>query len=714
VRWWGDSELQVSRKNGQLLFSDLQGLTNFSNSSSTDGGNTFNTSCTAVTGAGVDRQWLAIDDNGGTSAIGSGAQDGRAYFFYDNVAQNTSTSNPTGNQPVVNATTDGVNYGGCLDPGATVCKAQAAVISAQDDIVGNAFVDDNKNSPRYHAVDEVRGSSDSHRVLFSTCRGAKEGTSTTAAATAGLCAKPTMFAAGDTGLVNTHWSDHVVAKLPAGYVAKSFDVGAIDSAGNVYVTWVQYKLNTAGEYISTGQVMMASSTNGGTSWSPPHQLNPPSQPTVIFPWITAGDPGRIDVAWYAAPQATDGGKFGPDNLQHGTWDVQLAQSTNALSRRPSFAVTKVSDHHVKFSGISTGGLGGSADRSLGDYLQVKTGVNGEAVLSYVDDTSGNRNNDFSQTGQTPSEASGPTMSVRQIAGPSLYASKGSVGSGTAAVGSVTDPVGRGFPDSYLALAGTNTNSSKALDIAGVSITQPDARHLTITMRTADPSLAKDLAPTPGPGGLYANYRVRWAGRYGTSGNDGQIYYVGMQAGPDGTPEFYVGKTASIDTTRTKYFAYPTGNTVPGKITGSDITWTVPTTAVGSPKAGDRLFSVTGFTATSVLPDRPIVVTEPTGTGQVGAEDTLVANQIDAAPSFSYAYRSTGFTPGTMGSGPSPGGFGPPGGSPASGTVGASGANRGSSGSLATTGLNRTLPVTGLALLLSIAVVRRRRTRTARP
>ena len=69
-------------------------------------------------------------------------------------------------------------------------------------------------------------------------------------------------------------------------------------------------------------------------------------------------------------------------------------------------MTKVSDHHVKFSGISAGGLAGSADRSLGDYLQVKTGVNGEAVLSYLDDTSGNRNNDFSQAGQTPSEASG--------------------------------------------------------------------------------------------------------------------------------------------------------------------------------------------------------------------------------------------------------------------------------------------------------------------
>jgi len=399
-----------------------------------------------VTGAVVDRQWIAVDDNGGTSARGSGSADGRGYLFYDNAAQNTSSSNASGNSPVVNATTDGVHYGGCVDGGATVCKAPAAVISAEDDIVGNAFVDDNPTSPRYHAVDEVRGSSNSHKVLFSTCRGAKVGKPTTAAETAAACTNPTMVAARDSGMVNINWSDRTVAALPAGYVAKSFDVGAIDTAGNVYVTWAQYKLD--------------------------------------------------------------------------------------------------------------------------DYLQVKTGTNGEAVLSYVDDTSGNRNNDITQgSGEDPPEASGPTMSAHQISGPSLYASKGSVGNGTAAVGAVTDPVDKGFPDAYLALAGTNADSSKALDIAGVSITQVDTGHLSITLTTADPKLASDLAPSPAPGGLFANWRVRWAGRYGTSGKDGQIYYVGMQAGQDGTPEYYVGKTASVDTTRTKYYAYPTDNKVPGKITG---------------------------------------------------------------------------------------------------------------------------------------------------
>jgi len=716
----GDSELQVSRKDGQLLFADLQGLTNFSTSSSTDGGNTFDTSCTGVTGAGVDRQWIAVDDNGGTSPIGSGPTDGRAYLIYDNVAQGTGSNNTLSNSPVVNATTDGVNYGGCLDPGATVCKAPAAVISAQDDIVGNDFVDGNPGSPRYHAIDEVRGSGDSHRVLFSTCRGAASGTATTAAETAAKCANPTLVRTGDTALVNENWSDHTVASLPAGYVAKSFDIGAIDTAGNVYVTWVQYKLDSKGAFASTGQVELASSQDGGKTWSAPHQLNPPSQPTVIFPWITAGDPGRVDVAWYSAPQASFKGVPGPDPLENGTWDVSMAQSLNALSPSPSFALTKVNDHVVKYGDISTGGLGGSADRSLGDYLQVKTGNNGEAIVSYVDDTSGNRNNDITQgSGEDPPEASGPTMFARQVAGPSLFTKVGSVGNGTAAVGSVTDPVGQGFPDSYLALAGNNTSSSKALDIAGVSITQSDATHLKIAMKTGDPTLMKDLADNPSFGGAFSNWRVRWAGRYGTSGKDGQIYYVGLQAGFDGVPEYYVGKTASIDTVRTKYYAYPTGTSVPGAIKGDTITWTVPTGAVGSPKAGDGLFSVTGFTATSLLPDQPIAVAEPTGSGQFGDEDTLTANQIDAAPSFRYAVRTSGFprtepsAPGSTTGGTNPGGTNPgSNGSSGPGSGSGSGSGPGSgvsaSRSLASTGLPFAMPLLGMALLGAAVLVRRRR------
>lgn len=696
----GDSELQLNRHDGQLLFNDLQGLTNFSTSVSSDGGKSFSTQCVAVKGTGVDRQWVAIDDNGGTSSIGSGATDGRAYLFYDNVAQNLPS---TGNAPVVNASTDGLNFGGCADAGATACNGPAVQFSAQDDIVGNAFVDGNPTSPRYHTVYEVRGSSDSTKVLLSSCRGAPVGTATTAAATAGACVSSASAVAG--GGVSTAWTDHTVATLPAGSHEKSFVVGAVDSAGNLYVVWAQYPYAADGVTVTgDGTIRMATSRDGGATWSAPVVLNPPAQHTVIFPWIAVGDPGRADVVWYGAPQAQDNGLRGPDGISNGTWNVYLANSTNALDPSPAFQVSTVSDHVNKFGNISTGGLGGTQDRSLGDFLQVKPGVNGEALVSYVDDTSGNRNNDITAgSGQTPPEAAGPTMVARQIGGPSLYSSAGSLSGGVPAVGSVTDPTGVGYPDAYLSLGGSDTSASPALDIAAVSVTRADATHLQVVLRTADPKLAADLAPSPAMGGLFANWNVRWAGRYGTAGPDGQIYYVGLQAGQDGVPQFYAGATASIDSTRTKYFAYPTTTTVPGRITGDTITWTVPLAAIGSPAQGDGLYSVTGFTSTQATPNTQVVTTLPTG-GQVGNVASPIANLIDAAPSFSYTVGAVPpATTAASGTATAPVGAGASSG-PAGTTTAAYG------GSLAYTGLGAGLPAAGLLLVVTAAAARRRRSR----
>jgi hypothetical protein len=375
---------------------------------------------------------------------------------------------------------------------------------------------------------------------------------------------------------------------------------------------------------------------------------------------------------------------------------------NALSSSPTFTHSQVSDHVVKYGDISTGGLGGTQDRSLGDFLQVNHGTRGEVYVSYVDDTSGNRNNDITfGSGQTPPEAAGPTMNAHQVAGPSLDAAIGNLGNATPATGHVSDPVGKGYPDAYLSFAGADTSSSKALDLAGASITQKDTSHLTITLPTADASLAKDLAPSPALGGSYANWLVRWAGRYGTSGKDGQIYYVGMQAGPNGTPAFYGGATTSVDSDRTKYFSYATGTSVPGTIKGNTITWTVPTSLVGNPRAGDRLNSVTGFTDTQLLPSQATITHAPSG-GGIGNETSPIANLIDATPSFSYAFRTSGFSThhsGSAGNGASGSG---------SGHSTAAGSGSGG-GSLASTGLDVGVPIAGLVLLgIGLWLVRRQR------
>ena len=104
------------------------------------------------------------------------------------------------------------------------------------------------------------------------------------------------------------------------------------------------------------------------------------------------------------------GVFGSDAITNtGTWQVYLDQSLDSLGSA-HFTHTTVSDHQVKYGNVSSQGLGGSSDRSLGDYMQVQVGLRGEALISYVDDTSENRNPDFSfGSGQTPAEAAGPTM-----------------------------------------------------------------------------------------------------------------------------------------------------------------------------------------------------------------------------------------------------------------------------------------------------------------
>ena len=635
----GDTELQVDRVSGALYFSDLQGLTNFSNSTSSDSGRTWQTTCTAVNGTGVDRQWIGVDTNGGSAAVGDGASAGRLYEDYDNVDQNSAQDFLLGNQLVMNESIDGVHYGsGCTVAGAP-CPGPPAVISRDEGIPGNVVVDDSASSPYKHTVYAVHTGSANNSVIVSYCRG-KAG-DVTAAQVANDCSDPTQVQPLDPGRVNVNWHDSV-ARTPCQCTTGSlFASLAIDRAGDLYVVWAQYPTDAAGEHNGPGAIMLAVSTDGAQSWRGPFQVSPTSLGNNVMPWVTVGDPGRIGVAWYGAPQAAFNGIYGPDQLDDGTWNVYYAQSLNALGSAPSFTVTKVSDHQAKFGNISTEGLGGSPDRSLGDFMQVRAGLHGEAIISYVDDTSADRNPDYCQgCGQTPPEAAGPVMSARQVSGPSLYAADSPLKLGAAAVGSVTDPTGKGYPDAFLSAAGTDTNATANLDVAGVSVARADSGHLAITMSTADPNLASHLAVSPAMGGAAGEWLVRWAAPSYQQPGDGNIFYVGMQAGGNGAPQFYTGTTCAIGTTHAKYFTYPATTQIPGSVNGGTIRWTVPLSLIGSPANGQSLYTVTGFTATQLVPSASTSSTGGPCPDQItGSGDTNIPNLIDASPPFTYTLAS---------------------------------------------------------------------------
>lgn len=620
----GDTDLRVDPVNGSLYLIDLQGLTNFSGSASRDGGRTWQTTCTAVNGSGVDRQWLGLDSNGGRAAVGPGANDGRLYLAYDNVAQQNGA-----NQLVMNESLDGVYYGAKCATGGVPCPAPPAVISRDQGTPGNVVVDDVRGSPYQHSVYAIHTGAVGNSVLVSYCRG--ESGDKTAAAVADHCTDPTNVNPTDVDRMNRLWRESAPRPACKCTTGVLFPALAADTAGNLYAVWAQYPTNDQGNPAGPGAVWLAVSRNGAKSWSQPVRVSPRTLGNTVMPWVAAGDPGRVVVAYYGARAAKEGDSYGPDTLDHGVWNTHATLTTNALGRHPRFQTTTVSDHPVKFGNVSTAGLGGSPDRSLGDFMQVQIGENGRAVVVYVDDTSANRSPDLSAPrGQTPPSAAGPIMIATQDSGPSLYRSAGVLRPARHPMGSIHDR----SKDGYYTAAGMKTAGPSSLDIVDASIEQPDRGHLRIRMKLADSQLASHLAVPAGLGGPVGEWIVRWAAPSYRRAGDGNAFYVGMESINGADPKFFVGTTGSINTTKAKYFTYPRTTEVPGSVRGGTITWTVPLSAVGSPRRGQGLFSITGFTATQLTGSEP-GVDAPNG-GQIG--NANIPNLIDATPPFTFRVR----------------------------------------------------------------------------
>jgi hypothetical protein len=402
----------------------------------------------------------------------------------------------------------------------------------------------------------------------------------------------------------------------------------MDTKGNLYAVWSEYP--GAGNPTGPGSIKVSTSRDGAQHWTKPITISPKSLPNDVMPWVVAGSAGRIGVAWYGSTTAkSKDGKFGPDPVDTASWDLYYSTSINALTKHPTFGMTKVSDHPVKYGDISTGGLGGSQDRSLGDFFQVQMGLHGEAIISYVDDTSANRNEDTcAGCGETPAEAAGPVMVVSQNGGPSLLAGK-SVPRNPKRFGRVQNKPG----DAFLAAAGQDVKAPPALDVIGASVRKKDAKNLTITLTTNDKHLADHLSTVPPLGGPVDNWMVRWAAPSYKGPGDGNMFYVGMQSVAGGDPTFYTGTTQSITTTHAKYFTYPATTAVKGQVQGATITWTLPLKLVGSPKNGQGLYSVTGFTSTQASAAATGTVTIPDQGGELG--DANVPNLIGATSPFTY-------------------------------------------------------------------------------
>ena len=161
--------------------------------------------------------------------------------------------------------------------------------------------------------------------------------------------------------------------------ANIFPAGDIDSAGNVYVAWSMNNSRT-----NEFSIWFAASHDGGKNFYGPFPVSSgplAANETAVFPWVAAGDDGRVDIIWYGTTAVGD-----PNTLTgNPAWKLHFAQTLNGSSREPVFTIVQPNPNNIIHNGqISTGGLLGSSDRSLLDFMEVAIGPDGLANIIFAD------------------------------------------------------------------------------------------------------------------------------------------------------------------------------------------------------------------------------------------------------------------------------------------------------------------------------------------
>jgi hypothetical protein len=397
----------------------------------------------------------------------------------------------------------------------------------------------------------------------------------------------------------------------------------LDRKGNIYATWVE-----------KNQTMLSVSkadsgknkTAPATEWSEPVQVSGSPVNISIFSDAVAGDPGRIALSYYGTTAEAPT----PDDVKPGAggWYPYVAVSTNAMCqfgvggkcKAPTFHQTRIARRINQDDNICTSGtacLATGGNRNLLDYFDVSLDRQGH--LGYVwTDT-------YNET------TMGFIKVARQASGPSLYAGQPAAyqvmrGNGYA------DPAG----DAKYPIYGAALKKAKnhpTLDLRGTTVRLKNSKTLEVTMTLGSTS-ALDKG-VPGGGQLtdgstliqQAKYLTRWDYK-------GQAYYVGanVAAGTtgDAVPTYFAGKVSTDEGILaagggTTYYgnSYKALKSATGTVRNGTMTIDVPVSTVGSPKAGDKVYSVGSYTMVGPKDDTVVLNTLPITVDATATFDTAL-------------------------------------------------------------------------------------------
>jgi hypothetical protein len=173
------------------------------------------------------------------------------------------------------------------------------------------------------------------------------------------------------------WQSHLAYAGPLGTsIQNLFPILAVDHGGNAYAA---FSTQLPGQNMG---VYLTNSTDRGTTWSAAQRVNPTDQ-SAVFPAITAGDNGRVDLIWIG----TSGTNVSDPTNQ---WNIFFGQSRNADKSGARWSTGQISTQVMHRGDICNRGLNCNifgGNRDLADFISVTVDADGNANAVWTDDAS---------------------------------------------------------------------------------------------------------------------------------------------------------------------------------------------------------------------------------------------------------------------------------------------------------------------------------------
>jgi hypothetical protein len=196
---------------------------------------------------------------------------------------------------------------------------------------------------------------------------------------------------------------------------------AIDAAGTIYLVWDTDDRTAgttggcnSGPSPAPNRVMLTWSSDGGQTWANPVAVAAPSNARVFWPWIVAGDAGKVSVVWYQ----TEPGELADLDCQQAHIHVMESTILNATTKQRQAQTVDAAGRYVHFGSVCQGGttcVATGQDRRLGDFFTNALDARGCVVIA----TGDTRLSDPTTGGPYPTSR---PLFIRQNSGPALRGS----------------------------------------------------------------------------------------------------------------------------------------------------------------------------------------------------------------------------------------------------------------------------------------------------